>query len=60
MMPVERLFVTGTDTGIGKTHSSVALLHALRAHGLRAVGMKPIASGCWSCWNCSMLSRHFR
>ncbi|HET7126142.1 MAG TPA: ATP-dependent dethiobiotin synthetase BioD, partial [Lysobacter sp.] len=39
-------YVTGTDTGIGKTHSSVALLHALRAQGLRAVGMKPVASGC--------------
>ena len=38
-------FVTGTDTGIGKTHASVALLHALRAQGLRAVGMKPVASG---------------
>ena len=42
-------FVTGTDTGVGKTVASVALLHALRARGLRAVGMKPVASGCdWS------------
>ena len=40
------LYVTGTDTGIGKTLSSAALLHALRGHGLRAVGMKPVASGC--------------
>jgi dethiobiotin synthetase len=40
------LYVTGTDTGIGKTHASSALLHALRARGLRAVGMKPVASGC--------------
>jgi dethiobiotin synthetase len=40
------LFVTGTDTGIGKTFASVALLHGHRAHGRRAVGMKPIASGC--------------
>ncbi|MFT3897802.1 MAG: dethiobiotin synthase [Thermomonas sp.] len=39
-------YVTGTDTGIGKTRSSAALLHALRARGLRAVGMKPVASGC--------------
>ncbi len=39
-------FVTGTDTGVGKTVASVALLHALRARGLRAVGMKPVASGC--------------
>jgi dethiobiotin synthetase len=40
------VFVTGTDTGIGKTFASVALLHAHRAHGRRAIGMKPIASGC--------------
>ena len=40
------VFVTGTDTGIGKTLSSGALLHALRARGLRAAGMKPVASGC--------------
>lgn len=39
-------FVTGTDTGIGKTFAAVALLHALRGRGLRAVGMKPVASGC--------------
>ena len=39
-------YVTGTDTGIGKTVVSTALLHALRARGLRAVGMKPVASGC--------------
>ena len=40
------LYVTGTDTGIGKTLASCALLHALRGRGLRAVGMKPVASGC--------------
>lgn len=45
-MSARSVLVTGTDTGIGKTHSSVALLHALRHGGLRAVGMKPIASGC--------------
>ena len=43
---VDRLFVTGTDTGVGKTVVSAALLHAFRAHGRRAVGMKPVASGC--------------
>lgn len=41
-----RFYITGTDTGIGKTVASTALLHALRARGLRAVGMKPVASGC--------------
>ena len=40
------VYVTGTDTGIGKTVASSALLHALRLRGLRAVGMKPLASGC--------------
>jgi len=40
------VYVTGTDTGIGKTVASCALLHALRAGGMRAVGMKPVASGC--------------
>lgn len=39
-------FVTGTDTGIGKTWVSVALLHALKLSGRTAIGMKPIASGC--------------
>jgi dethiobiotin synthetase len=43
---MQGLYVTGTDTGIGKTRVSTALLHALRARGLRAVGMKPVASGC--------------
>jgi len=40
------LYLTGTDTDAGKTYAAVALLHALRARGLRAVGMKPLASGC--------------
>jgi dethiobiotin synthetase len=40
------LYVTGTDTGVGKTVASVALLHRLRSAGLRAIGMKPVASGC--------------
>lgn len=39
-------FIAGTDTGIGKTHASCTLLHALRHRGLRATGMKPVASGC--------------
>jgi dethiobiotin synthetase len=39
------IFVTGTDTGVGKTLASAALLHAIRALGLGAVGMKPVAAG---------------
>ena len=41
------LFVTGTDTEVGKSLVSAALIHALRAQGIgRVAGMKPIASGC--------------
>lgn len=40
------VFVTGTDTGVGKTRVAEALLHALARAGERAVGMKPIATGC--------------
>lgn len=39
-------FITGTDTGVGKTLVSTALIHALRNQGLRVSGMKPVASGC--------------
>jgi dethiobiotin synthetase len=39
-------FVTGTDTGVGKTLVSAALLTALARTGQRVVGMKPVASGC--------------
>jgi dethiobiotin synthetase len=39
------LFVTGTDTGVGKTLVSGALLHALAKRHLRVVGMKPVAAG---------------
>ena len=45
-VPTRGVLVTGTDTGVGKSVASVALLHALRARGLRAVGMKPVAAGC--------------
>ena len=39
------IFVTGTDTGVGKTAVAAALLRALVAQGWRAVGMKPVAAG---------------
>lgn len=38
-------FVTGTDTEVGKTFATCALILALRHHGIRAIGMKPIAAG---------------
>lgn len=39
-------FVTGTDTGVGKTRVATALLEALSRRGVRVVGLKPVASGC--------------
>jgi dethiobiotin synthetase len=39
-------FVTGTDTGVGKTRVVAGLIAALRAQGHRVAGMKPVASGC--------------
>lgn len=38
-------FITGTDTEIGKTFVTAALLHAFGGQGLRTLGMKPIAAG---------------
>lgn len=40
------VFITGTDTGVGKTEITCGLLAACRARGITAVGMKPVASGC--------------
>lgn len=39
-------FITGTDTEVGKTFVTVALLQYLNGKGVLASGMKPIASGC--------------
>ena len=39
------LFITGTDTGVGKTHTAIQLLRLLRASGTRCAGMKPICCG---------------
>lgn len=41
-------FLTGADTGAGKTASAIALLQAGRARGLKVIGYKPIESGCAS------------
>jgi len=38
-------FVTGTDTGVGKTLVAAALLHRLAERHARVVGMKPVAAG---------------
>jgi len=39
-------FITGTDTGVGKTFVSSLLLRSFVRQGLRSVGMKPVAAGC--------------
>lgn len=39
-------FIAGTDTGVGKTYVAQGLLGALARDGRRALGMKPVASGC--------------
>jgi dethiobiotin synthetase len=41
-------FVTGTDTGVGKTRVSLALMRLLQSQGHVVTGMKPVASGCRS------------
>ena len=42
----KRIFVVGTDTGVGKTTVSAALLARAGHHGLRVAGFKPAESGC--------------
>jgi len=44
-MTARGLFVTGTDTGVGKTRVAVALIHLLRERGLRVAAMKPVSAG---------------
>ena len=39
------LFVTGTDTGVGKTHVALALIRGLALGGKRVAAMKPVAAG---------------
>ncbi len=41
------LFITGTDTEVGKTLVACGFLHAYRRAGLRVAGMKPVAAGCY-------------
>ncbi|MEE4184233.1 MAG: dethiobiotin synthase [Gammaproteobacteria bacterium] len=39
-------FVTGTDTGVGKTFVAAGLLAVARSRGLSTLGLKPVAAGC--------------
>lgn len=45
-MAKKKFFVAGTDTDVGKTLISSALLHCARAKGLETLGLKPVAAGC--------------
>lgn len=45
-MAARTLFVTGTDTGVGKTRVACALIRAARARGIKVCGWKPVATGC--------------
>jgi len=48
-MPTEKgLFITGTDTDVGKTEVTLGIMAAMAAMGRTVVGMKPVASGCES------------
>jgi dethiobiotin synthetase len=44
--PIRGLFVTGTDTGVGKTTISVALLRYARRRGMTPIPFKPAETGC--------------
>ena len=45
-MAARAYFVTGTDTEVGKTYVTCAVLRTLVGAGLRVVAMKPVAAGC--------------
>lgn len=57
-------FITGTDTGAGKTWATVALMRYLQSQGKTVLGMKPVASGCtlhdgeWKNDDALLLQRH--
>lgn len=40
------IFITGTDTGVGKTYVACKLIEQYKAQGYKVIGMKPIAAGC--------------
>jgi dethiobiotin synthetase len=43
---IQAFFITGTDTGIGKTYVACKLIRDYAAQGYKVVGMKPVAAGC--------------
>lgn len=45
-LPIPGLFITGTDTGVGKTLVAGAIAHWFRRQGYRVAVLKPVATGC--------------
>jgi len=45
-MMQKALFITGTDTDVGKTHVACQIIQQYVAQGLKVIGMKPVAAGC--------------
>lgn len=43
---MRKIFITGTDTNIGKTYVSLKLLENFNQKGLKTIGLKPISTGC--------------
>jgi dethiobiotin synthetase len=41
-------FITGTDTDVGKTWATIALMRYFKSQGKTVVGMKPVAAGCFT------------
>jgi dethiobiotin synthetase len=42
----QAFFITGTDTGVGKTYIACKLIQQYIAQGYKVIGMKPVAAGC--------------
>jgi len=60
-MPDRGFFITGTDTGVGKTAVTAAILRALRLRGVNAATMKPVQTGAAMCdglWMAPDLALH--
>ena len=46
MQSKQAFFITGTDTGVGKTYVACKLIQQYVALGYKVIGMKPVAAGC--------------
>ncbi|WP_305908504.1 dethiobiotin synthase [Methylomarinum sp. Ch1-1] len=63
-MNKQGFFITGTDTGVGKTWATVAMMKRLIRQGRRVAGMKPVAAGCewlqgqWKNEDALLIQRH--